>query len=192
MEVELNQEHEGQKTRSRWIERCRYRAGEAVTHTCAVLLATIPPLISCTSPTTATLSASLLLPYLNLTPSFLPFPLLPPDPDRETLQDCGIITLFPCRLELLSELTLTVWSAPPHRDHSGPSDSHRCWWSYVWKQRQAPLLHPAGGALLLCGAKDRYLWQPKRLLGFNSALVVKHWRLYKSQKSHTRDLIVQK
>lgn len=110
-----------------------------------------------TSPTLSPLSTSLLSNSTSTSPPLLfHFHRSPPEPDRQTLRDYGIITLFPRRLELLPELTLTVWSAPTHRDHSGPGDSHRCWWSHVWKQRQAHLLHPAGGALLLCGAKDRY------------------------------------
>lgn len=157
-QIKVN-ENEGEKTSGTWRVRCHNRAGEAVTHTCTALPSGERPRLLC--------RPHLINPFalVNIPPLTLPqlstlfhFHYSPLEPVRQTLRDYTIITLFPHRLELLPELTLTVWSdPPPHRDHSGTGDSHRCWWSHVWKQRQAHLLHPAGGTLLLCGAKDRYM-----------------------------------
>lgn len=189
MEVELNQEHEGQKTRSRWIERCRYRAGEIVTHTWAVLLCCGRPLPPpqpsplCQHPSSYPTSTSPPLPFH--------FQCSPPEPDRQTLQDTGIITLFPCRLELLPELTLAVWSAPPPQ---GPQ-----WPKWQPQMLMIPCLETMpSSSTPSCRGSPTSLWSQRQVsptvkeaFRLNSALVVYHWKLKKSQKPHTRDMTVQ-
>lgn len=75
---------------------------------------------------------------------------LPTEPDRQSQQECGIITWFPSEANKDSPFSFYL----TRRDHCRPGDSHRCGWPHVRKQRQAHLLHPAGGALLLGGAQN--------------------------------------
>lgn len=166
-EVKLNECRKGRKRGAgRYWERCRYR--EAVTRTYAALLTCERPApLPSPTPRSPPLCQHLSSNPASPSPPPLPFSLLPSEPDRQTLRDCGIITLFLRRLKLLPELTCLCDPPTPvpfHRDHRGPGDGHRCRWSHVWKQRKAHLFHPAGGALLLCGAKDGYHWQIQELL----------------------------
>lgn len=112
-QIKVN-ENEGEKTSGTWRVRCHNRAGEAVTHTCTALPSGERPRLLC--------RPHLINPFalVNIPPLTLPqlstlfhFHYSPLEPVRQTLRDYTIITLFPHRLELLPELTLTVWSDPP-------------------------------------------------------------------------------
>lgn len=112
-QIKVN-ENEGEKTSGTWRVRCHNRAGEAVTHTCTALPSGERPRLLC--------RPHLINPFalVNIPPLTLPqlstlfhFHYSPLEPVRQTLRDYTIIILFPHRLELLPELTLTVWSDPP-------------------------------------------------------------------------------